>query len=121
DVGQAFIFNGNAGCAVQITNPAVFQIQDLTIEAWVQRSSSTIASHTVGGAQIFGFGSGGYILEIDNDGHCYLGRNDISGIPSSFQIADTSWHHLAVTRSGSSVVFYLDGTPYPAAAYGDTF
>ena len=28
---------------------------------------------------------------------------------------------MAVTKSGSAVIFYLDGAPYPVSAYGTTF
>src|SRR2546421_666864 len=44
EVGQAFVFNGSSGCAVRVTNSAAFQVQDFTIEAWIQRSSSSVAS-----------------------------------------------------------------------------
>jgi hypothetical protein len=33
--------------------------------------------------------------------------------PAGVGITDTSFHHVAVTKSGSIVVFYLDGTNYP--------
>ncbi len=36
-------------------------------------------------------------------------------------ITNTSWHHLAVTKSGSTVIFYVDGIGYPAPAYNPTF
>src|SRR5205085_10030903 len=36
-------------------------------------------------------------------------------------ISDTSFHHLAVTKAGSNVVFYIDGVADPAPAYSTTF
>src|ERR1044071_6418739 len=44
-VGQAFVFDGS-GDAVSVGNPANLQLQDFTIEAWVKRGSSSVASLT---------------------------------------------------------------------------
>src|SRR5262249_48866757 len=33
----------------------------------------------------------------------------------------TNLHHLAVTKSGTNLVFYLDGVAYPGAPYGTTY
>ena len=46
-----------------------------------------------------------------------IGFNEVAA--SSFP--DTDWHHLAVTKSGSTVVFYLDGVPFPASPYNPEF
>src|SRR6266487_1266701 len=53
EVGQAFVLNGNGGTAVKLADATPFQLQDLTIEAWVKRASASIASHDVGGGHIF--------------------------------------------------------------------
>jgi hypothetical protein len=34
---------------------------------------------------------------------------------------DTNWHHVAVAKSGSRVVYYVDGVAYSAAAYTTSF
>ena len=39
----------------------------------------------------------------------------------AYAITDTNWHHLAVTKSGTNVVFYVDGVAYPAPAYSTTY
>ncbi len=119
-VGQAFVFDGG-GDAVQLANSTNLQLQNFTIEAWIRRSSVSIASQDLGGGELFSFGSGGYGLLVDNDGTAYLVKNNASSIASSFQITDTNWHHLAVTKSGTTVVFYLEGVAYPAASYAATF
>ena len=43
EVGIGFTFNG-AGDAVQIGNPPDLQLQNFTIEGWIQRASTTFAS-----------------------------------------------------------------------------
>jgi hypothetical protein len=122
-VDQGFVFDGDHD-GIQLANQANLQLQDFTIEAWIQRSSVSIASHNIGGGLIFSFGRGGYGLDVDNDGHVYVVKNDGSGaeqVRSSFQITDTNWHHLAATKTGTNVVFYLEGVAYPAPPYVVTF
>jgi hypothetical protein len=101
-------------------------LEDFTIEAWVKRSSPTVTSFDILGADgsvtgdsgfILGYGRGGYCFVIANDGRLGLSRVDLDGIFSAPLVTDTSWHHLAVTKSGSSAVFYLDGAPQATPAY----
>ncbi len=40
---------------------------------------------------------------------------------ASAGVTDTNFHHVAVTKSGSAVNFYVDGQAHPAAAYNSTF
>src|SRR5207249_698069 len=107
--GQAFSFDGyNDG--VSFGNPASLQLQNFTIEAWVKRSNTTKASLDIfqDGA-IFGYGYGGYHFALLDDGRATMGKVGISGVNSSRAIRDTNWHHLAVTKSSGSVIFYIDG------------
>jgi hypothetical protein len=48
-----------------------------------------------------------------------VGRNIIC--KPDVTITDINLHHVAVTKSGSAVVFYVDGVAYPAAAYDPGF
>src|SRR5258708_75227 len=50
-----------------------------------------------------------------------LSRVGVSEVLSDQTISDMVFHHLAVTKNGTSVVFYVDGTAYPAPAFSDTF
>src|SRR5262249_12771173 len=34
---------------------------------------------------------------------------------------DTNFHHVAVTKNSSNVVFYMDGVAYPGPAFSSTF
>jgi len=120
-VGQCFVFDGN-GDAVTVGNPASLQMQDLTIEAWIRRGSSSITSYgSAGNGIIFGYGYGGYGLYLDPTGRPALTKVAFDEVKPSITITDTNFHHLAVTKSGSTVVFYVDGLAYPAAAYDPGF
>ena len=46
-----------------------------------------------------------------------LGKSGGDQVSSAAAVADTNWHHVAVTKAGSVVVFYVDAVAYPAPAY----
>jgi alpha-tubulin suppressor-like RCC1 family protein len=120
-IGQAFAFNA-ALEGVPVGNPASLQLQNFTIAAWIKRASSTIAtSSSVTTALIFGYGSGGYGLGIDNSGRLFLTRVDIDNVTINTSLTDTNYHHVAVAKSGTTVIFYIDGVAYPGAPYSTTY
>jgi len=141
--GQAFLFDGNTD-AVTVGNPAHLQLQTLTIEAWVKRTSTTqVTLDSSGAGAFFGYGQNGYVFYLLNNGHLGFGTDggftvesgQTGGVPE-LKIADTTLHHVAVVKSATTVTFYLDGvasfeffynTPFTFAtnaavgARGDTF
>src|SRR5258708_4230493 len=58
---------------------------------------------------------------MDDTGLLFLSKADIDGVKVSTPVTDTNFHHLAVTKSGTTVIFYIDGTPFTVPAYGSTF
>jgi hypothetical protein len=121
-VGQGFVFDGNNGSGVLLGNPASLQLQDFTIEAWIKRGSDTVVSYGSGGVgTILGCGWGGYYLLIESSGKLDFDRlGDVAPLPGP-KITDTNFHHVALTKAGNEVVFYLDGTAYPVPIYTGTF
>jgi hypothetical protein len=118
EVGQGFEFlNNHAG--VVVGNPTNLQLQTFTIETWIQRSSSTIATTDPtdgnGSGGIFAYGHGGYSLGIFPNGTLFLSQVDVSYVSSAAAVTDTNFHHVAVTAtSNGTVFFYVDGVGYPA-------
>src|SRR5581483_698515 len=55
--GEAFVADGVSGSIV-LANNANLQIQNFTIEAWIQRSSTTLVTKGSGGGLMFGYGHG---------------------------------------------------------------
>ena len=110
-VGQGFVFDGN-GDGVQLGNPLDLQLQNFTIEAWIKRANASIASFDPGGGQILACGYGGYALGINDNGTLYLTRIGIDNVVLGTGITDTGFHHVAVTKSGNAVFFYIDGAAY---------
>jgi hypothetical protein len=121
-VGECFVFDGN-GDGVRSGTPGAFHFQDFSIEAWVKRSSLTLVTSLAGSdAAIVSYGGGGYGLGMDATGRPWLSRIDVDAVYAPTLITNLTWHHLAVTKSGSTVVFYLDGIAYPATTpYGSGF
>jgi len=119
EVGQAFNFN-NLGAEVLVGNATNLQLQNFTIEGWVQRASASCVTEPGDGDSdgvVFGFGLYGYALSLHADGTIFLTKVGVSGTNSPVAITDTSFHHVAVTTTNGNVVFYLDGVSYPVGNY----
>ena len=121
-VSQALAFDGTHRDRVDVGNPANLQLQNLTIEAWVKRASATVASLDENfadgsiagpGGYIFGYGAGGYGLVLFDDGSVGLTQNSVNDTHVPSVITDTNWHHVAVSKSGTAVDFYVDGIHQP--------
>jgi DNA-directed RNA polymerase subunit RPC12/RpoP len=122
-VGQAFVFDGKMNDSVKVGNPVQLQLQDFTIMAWIKRDNLQSVSADFRNGVIFGYGVGGYALYLNSVGHLILSKLNVRGgeIKPYAAIKDTDWHHLAVTKSGSTVVFYVDGIAHSAPVYDSEF
>jgi hypothetical protein len=126
EVQEAFNFNGSSAM-VLLANTSALQLQNFTIETWLQRGSPTMVTldggAVAGNALLFGYGHSGYSLGMSPAGNPLLTWVDHNDVVCSAGISDTDWHHVAVTVTNGTVVFYIDGTAYPAGTYkpGYTF
>src|SRR6266542_1810104 len=119
--GQAFSFDGDKD-GVTVGNPASLQLQSFTIEAWIKRASTNLASLDVFQAgSVFGYGYAGYDFVVTDDGRLALGKVGISAVASTRSIKDLNWHHVAVTKAAGSVKFYVDSVGEAAPAYDPGF
>jgi hypothetical protein len=121
--GRAFAFSGN-GAGVVVGRPVSLQLQDFTIETWAKRTATNAVNLGPGptfDALFFSFGTNGYGFGMNSSGHLLLTKVSVDGLVSSAVIADTAFHHLAITKTGTTVTFYVDGAAYPASTYGSTF
>ena len=118
----AFSFN-RVRSGLNLGNPFALQLQNFTIEAWIKRGITTRSTwDSYDGGVIFGCAWGGYGLGLTDDGRPLLSKVGYSGVYSSMPIRDAdAFHHLAVTKSGSTVVFYLDGKAESAQPYDPGF
>ena len=54
-------------------------------------------------------------------GNLFLSRVGIDNTIMPTGITDTAFHHVVVTKSGTNVVFYVDGTAYARPPYSTTY
>ncbi len=67
EVGQAFVFDGNEQL-VSVGNAPGLQLQNFTIEAWIQRNSPVLLNVFGRSGIIFTYGANGYGFYLDNNG-----------------------------------------------------
>ena len=121
EVGQAFVFGGS-GAAVSVGTATNLQLQDFTVESWIRRSDTSRASQDPwGSGAIFCASWGGYGFAVWDDGQLVLTKIGYDGVESTQRITDTNYHHVAVTKDGSAVSFYVDGNAEVAAPYDPGF
>ncbi|MEQ1920898.1 MAG: LamG-like jellyroll fold domain-containing protein [Pyrinomonadaceae bacterium] len=125
-VGTAFGLDGN-GDRVIVGNPTTFHTQNFTIDGWIKRASTTVLSNdfhpSFPNGTIFAYGQDGYGLAIDqNTNRLLLSKIGDSSVTSgTLPITDTLYHHVAVTKSGNQVIFYVDGVASAPVTYNTTF
>jgi hypothetical protein len=120
-VGQCFVLDGS-GDGVMIGSAADYQLQNFTIEAWVKRASATqVSANASGNGMIISRGGTGYGFGIGPSGSPFLTKVDVSNVTGPVLLTNTLWHHLAVTKSNTTVTFYLDGVAAAAMNYVVTF
>jgi hypothetical protein len=123
-VGTAFALDGN-GAAVQIGNPVELRSQSFTIDAWVKRGSSSCSTFDAGASGVgllLSYGQNGYGFGLLGDGQLVLSKiGSATASSGNLRITDTNFHHIAVTKSGDTVVFYVDGKATPAQNYNEVF
>jgi hypothetical protein len=119
-VGQAFKVDGYRS-GIVLNDREAFHLQDFTIEAWIRRENASAASVGPHGGEIFSYGYEGYGFGIEDDGTLFLTKVGINHVALLKAVTDTLFHHVAVTKTGSKVVFYVDGRAYPMPPYHTRF
>ncbi len=116
-VGTAFVLDG-ADSSVQLGAATPLRLQNLTIEGWIKRASAQSLSQTQPGfAAILGGGINNYAFAFLADGRMTFSQVATSRIDSTGAVTDTQWHHVAITRGGNSVHFFIDGIDAGSGAY----
>jgi hypothetical protein len=116
-------FDGGSGHDIDLGASASLNISgapSMTVEMWAKRNASTsigglFTNRNDGTGVGVGIGIGVNAASVNQLDLIKFGVVEltIAGVP-----ADTSWHHFAVTMSGTGVVFYVDGAS--AGTNGDT-
>jgi glucose/arabinose dehydrogenase len=116
--GKALSFDG-LDDAVSVANSGTYKFgtTDFTLETWVKRN-------VLGGAQrhLFstctattspGWEAGCKELYFNAGNQLIFGSFSTGDLPSGIVIADTAWHHIALTfnKNTTELQFYVDGVP----------
>ena len=113
--GSAMQLNGSNAYVEVAHSPTLGLTDDLTIALWIKATTTPDYGSLV--AKTNGTSQWDYDFYIGLDEKLTLYGDDGAGIPTGERWATSnpqpqlpgSWYHVAVTRSGSSVTFYLDG------------
>ena len=112
-VRGAMSFNGD-GQMIVVGNPASLHLQNFTIMAWIKRGSSDIVCKTSEWADLICYPHGGFGFGLHRGGILYLSKADFGSSLCPVAINDEAYHHVAVTKDGNKVTFYVDGVACPA-------
>lgn len=119
-VGTAFSFRENHSMfRVPLTTP--LPAAEFTIDAWIRRASTQLVSPTGNHSFIVGGPVGSLGFGVVPDGRIYVSNLPNESIFSTGTISDTEWHHVAVTRAGSDMRFYIDGVSSGSSTYAGVF
>jgi hypothetical protein len=83
---------------------------DFTIEAWMYSWDISTDFQVIIGNLIGGIGNTGWSLYVNKDGTVKLSGNSLVYGTTVGAIKLNSWNHIAVTRSGSNLRMYINGT-----------
>ena len=119
-------FSSSSG-SVDVGNPANLQLQNFTFDSWVKLNPATL---TGTGPAVITYGIGGYGFGVAGpsqpprvNGELFLTQvgSSNAGPSTTMVIADTDWHHIAVTKNNGTAIFYLDGVQSSPQSYNPTF
>src|SRR5574343_517265 len=106
-------FDGDADYLSIATDSSLALTGDFTIETWIYLASETQDQF----ATILGSGQGTYIngcryVMVGSTRIVRLGGNfgsSVDVVTAASALSASEWHHIAITRSGTSVKLFLDG------------
>ena len=123
-VGQAFGL-GDGMSSVRAIGSVGLQVQNFTVDAWIKRYSSTVISFSPPGNSglVVTQGGDGFNFGLHNDGSLFLfGGGSPEVAPIGLSVTDsTFFHHVAVTKNGTTLTFYVDGVGVEASPFTGTF
>jgi glucose/arabinose dehydrogenase len=110
--GQALSFDGSDD-AISVANPGTFNFgtADFTVETWVKRDVLGGQRHLFSTCTVATWEPGCKEFYFNASNKLTFGSKNTGDTFSTSTIADTAWHHIAVTFTNSTQLmqFYVDG------------
>lgn len=119
-LGGALLLDGRSD-AIQLPTEFKLTSQDFSVEAWVRRASDSVASRDVEAGEFFANGNQGFAFGLTHDGRLYLSHVGVVSFFSTTTLRDTNWNHVAISREGGTLNFFLNGTLANSQACNVTF
>jgi Concanavalin A-like lectin/glucanases superfamily/Lamin Tail Domain/Secretion system C-terminal sorting domain len=118
---NALSFTGNSGLKKVSLGTAIWDDNfvgqnQLTVEAWVNRSATGSLHTIIGNYQ----GSYPFLFRIDNDKITFF-MNSTASVPGSTTIPVGTWTHVAATYDGTTIKVYVNGVLDGSGSYSSTF
>ena len=81
---------------------------DFTVEAWFYITGNLATYQTIIGSATSSWSTGAVHMYVQN-GVMRVTRNGSTGMAGTASIANNTWYHVALTRSGTDVTLFIDG------------
>jgi len=90
---------------------------DFTIEAWVYSLNWSSGAHVIFDTRDAWFSATGVNLYFNDAGNLIMYLNSGDRITSATAYSLSTWYHVALVRSGSTITMYVDGTSVGTYTY----
>jgi len=116
-MGSGYSFDGTSSKILVTDNPALDMIGDFTVSTWVKTNINPINDTypmivgKSGGSPQFGYSMWANFAQFSDNwvGQIVVNGSNSPRCDSGVDITDNNWHHLSMTRRGSTVYLYTDG------------
>jgi len=90
---------------------------NFTIEAWVYSLNWSSGAHVIFDTRDAWFSTTGVLLYFNDAGNLIMYLNSSDRITSATAYSLSTWYHVALVRSGSTITMYVDGTSVGTYTY----
>ena len=119
--GSSLYLNGDSGTKLTISQSSDFDFGtgDFTIEFWIKTSTSNNDTQS---RRVISFGDNNATriqIFLSSDGIDFYDISSVK-VDGDIDVADGNWHHVAFTRSGTSLKGFVDGVQSGSTATNST-